>query len=139
MRTAPVKPLLVLLKYNEESVPERKVVISKTKPTKDKINVALIGAGGFAKGVLLPNLQKLSNLYNIRAIVSKTGSDAKTIAGKYDASYATTDFKEALKDDDVGMIIITTRHNLHAKLAIEAARAGKAIFVEKPMALNGEN
>jgi len=138
LKTAANKPLMVLLEYNKEAIPERKIVISKRKISRDKLNVALIGAGGFARGMHLPNLKRLSNLYNTYAIVEKIGSNAKAIAEQYGASYTTTDFREALKDKDVDMVIITTRHNLHAQLAIEAAKAGKAVFVEKPMALNEE-
>ncbi len=138
LKTAASKPLMVLLKYNKEAIPERKIVISKRKITKDKLNIALIGAGNFAKAIHLPNLQKLKNIYNIYAAVSKTGSNAKVISKQYGASYATTDFREVLKDKDVDMVIITTRHNLHAQIAIESAKSGKAVFVEKPMAVNAE-
>lgn len=136
LRAATPKPLIVLLKYDQESISDKKVVISRLKPARDKINLALIGGSGFAKAIHLPNLRRLSNLYRIQAVVSKTGSNAKSIAKRYGASYATTDYREVLKDRDVEMVLISTRHNSHARIAIEAARAGKAIFVEKPMALN---
>jgi len=132
------RPLIVLLEYNKESVLERKTIVSTTKKiSKEKINVALIGAGGFAKGTHLPNLKKLNNFYNIYAISDKDGNNAKSIAKEYGSSYATTDFREVLKDKNVNMAIIATRHNLHTQISIEAAKAGKAVFVEKPMALNG--
>ena len=100
------------------------------------INVAIIGAGNFAKSVHLPNLQRLSNLYSIRAIVSATGSNAKAIAKQFGAAYCSTDYRDVLADDEVDMVMICTRHNLHAKLSMEAAKACKAVFSEKPMALN---
>lgn len=136
LQAAEIKPLIVLLEYNKESIPERKIVTSTKKLSRGKINVALVGAGSFAKEVHLSNLQKLSDLYNIYAIASRTGSNAKAIATQYDAAYATTDFRKVLQDKDVDMVIIATRHNLHAQMAIVAAKAGKAVFVEKPMALN---
>jgi len=133
------RPLIVLLEYNKESTPENKIIISTaTKISKEKINVALIGAGGFARGMHLPNLKRLNNFYNIYAISDKNGNNAKSVAEEYGASYATTDLEEVLKDKKVQMAIITTRHNLHAQISIEAAKAGKAVFVEKPMALNSE-
>lgn len=138
LKTESNKPLIVLLKYNEESTPTRKIIVSENKDPKDKLNVALVGAGSFAKGVHLPNLKKLSNLFNIHAIASRTGSNAKAIATQYDASYATTDYREILEDKDVDIVIIATRHNLHAQMAIEAAKAGKCVLLEKPMALNKE-
>ena len=133
------KPLIVLLKYSEEEKQiERKVYVNKEFKTDGKINVAIVGAGGFAKGMHLPNLKKLSDMYNIYAIMSRTGTNAKSIAVEYGAKYATTDYNEILKDKDVNMVMICTRHNLHAKMAIEALKAGKAVFVEKPLALNEE-
>ena len=115
LKTESNKPLIVLLKYNEESTPTRKIIVSENKDPKDKLNVALVGAGSFAKGVHLPNLKKLSNLFNIHAIASRTGSNAKSIATQYNAPYATTDYREILEDKDVDIVIIATRHNLHAQ------------------------
>jgi len=136
LRAETSRPLIVLLKYAPDALPDRKVVTSGLKPARKKINLALIGGGEFAKAVHLPNLGKLGKSYRIRAIVSKTGSNAKSLAGKYGASYAATDYRQVLEDRDVEMVLISTRHDFHARLAIQAARAGKAIFLEKPMALN---
>ncbi|MBA7509005.1 Inositol 2-dehydrogenase/D-chiro-inositol 3-dehydrogenase [subsurface metagenome] len=132
------KPLIVLLEYNRESKPDVKVVINKFKAVHDRINVGVIGAGNFTKSVHLPNLQKLDKVYRIVAICSKTGGNAESTAEQYNASYATTDYKKLLEDKNIDMVLIATRHNLHVKIAIDAAESGKAIFVEKPMALNEE-
>lgn len=135
------KPLGVLLKYptglersQEEKLQSR--VTFNPKPVSGKINVALIGAGSFAKGMHLPNLKILSSLYHLRAVVDAVGSNAKITAEQFGADYASTDYHEVLADDLVDMVIVATRHNTHAPIAIAAAKAGKAVFVEKPMALN---
>jgi len=132
------KPLIVLLEYNRESKPDVKVVINKFKAVHDRINVGVIGAGNFTKSVHLPNLQKLDKVYRIVAICSKTGGNAESTAEQYNASYATTDYKKLLEDKNIDMVLIATGHNLHAGIAIDAAGFGKAIFVEKPMALSKE-
>lgn len=132
------KPLIVLLEYNKESKPDAKVVINKFKAVHDRINVGVIGAGNFTRSVHLPNLQKLDKVYRIVAICSKTGGNAESTAEQYNASYATTDYRKLLEDKNIDMVLIATRHNLHAKIAIDAAESGRAIFVEKPMALNEE-
>lgn len=153
LRTAPEKPLGVLLSYGLVELPSQswggaggglrdeklatKVTFKPFKPS-GKINVAVIGAGGFAKGMHLPNLQKLSDLYHLRAVVDIVGSNAKSTAERFGADYATTNYEDVLADNDVDMVLVTTRHNLHAPIAMDAARAGKAVFVEKPMALNQE-
>lgn len=134
------KPLIILLKYSEEQQEvKRKIIVKGESFKKDgKINVAIIGAGGFSKSIHMPNLKKLSDIYNIYAIMSRTGANAKAIAEQYGAKYVTTDYDEILNDSDVDMVLICTRHNIHADMAIQAMKKGKAIFVEKPMALNRE-
>ncbi|MCC9296347.1 bi-domain-containing oxidoreductase [Clostridium sp. WLY-B-L2] len=141
LKTSENKPLIVLLEYDNEDSNniERKVYINrKLLKTDQKINVAVIGAGGFAKSMHLPNLRKLSDIYNIYAIMSRTGTNAKAVAEQYGAKYATTDYNEILNDDGVDMVMICTRHNLHASMSMEAMKNGKAVFVEKPMALDKE-
>ena len=141
LKTAEKKPLIVLLKYNQEKENqiERKIEVQPKPIKKDgRIKIAFVGAGDFAKAVHLPNLMKLKDCYNLYAVMSKTGSNAKSTAKKFGAKYATTDYKEMLGDRNIDAVIISTRHNLHARLAIEALKAGKAVFLEKPMALNKE-
>ncbi len=101
---------------------------------KGRVNVAVIGAGAFATGVLLPNLKRL-DVCHLRAVVSRTGYKAKQIARRFGADYCTSDYQEVLADEQVDLVCIATPHNLHAPLAIEAAAAGKDIFVEKPLGM----
>jgi len=134
------KPIGVLFKYKEITKKEitRKITLKPYAIKKDKINVAVIGAGSFAKAYHLPNLRKIP-YYNIRAIVTKAGNNAKNIAKKYDAEYCSTDYKEVLNDEDIDMVLIATRHDLHAPIIIDSANAGKHIFTEKPIALSYED
>jgi len=138
------RPLAALIDYHLNEVDTGQKLQTKVqastvvKKKSGLINVAVIGAGGFAKAMHLPNFQKLSKLYTIRAIVSATGSNAKETARQFGAAYCSTDYHDVLADEDVDMVMICTRHNLHAKIAMEATKAGKAVFLEKPMALNRE-
>jgi predicted dehydrogenase/threonine dehydrogenase-like Zn-dependent dehydrogenase len=134
------RPIGVLFRYKELTKKElvRKVPLKPFVIKADKINVAVIGAGGFAQAHHLPNLKRIP-YYNIKAIVTRTGSNAKEIAEEYGTEYCTTDFKEVLQDENINMVVIATRHNLHAPIIIEAANAGKHIFVEKPIAMSYED
>lgn len=138
LRRGDSKPLVVLLEYHRDLLLKERIIKTSYKIRQDKINVGVIGAGSFAEDVHLPNLQRLNKFYNIYAICCKSGNNAKSLAKKFNAVYATTDYTEILKDKNIDMVLISTRHNLHAKIAIDAANAGKAIFLEKPMALNVE-
>ncbi len=140
LRTDVEKPLGVLLSYELASGNSDAKLATMTPlrsfKRSDKIQVALVGGGNFARAVHLPNLKKLSDRYYLRAVVSGRGSNAKITADLFEADYATTNYDDVLADETVDMVLICTRHNLHAPMAIKAARAGKAIFLEKPMALN---
>ena len=137
------RPLAVLLRYpiaNYKSRAEKlstKVVL-RSKSTSDRIRIAIVGAGSFAKTMHLPNLQELSNLYHIRAIVSATGSNAKVTAEQYGADYFTTDFVDVLKDPEVDAVLICTRHHLHCRQVVAALKAGKHVYCEKPLGLTEE-
>lgn len=142
LQQAGQKPLMVLLDYgtiDQEKLEEyrqhdRKVSISALPVKRDVVNVALIGAGGFATGMHLPNIEKLSDKYRLHCVVNRTGHKAKSEAEKYHAAYATTDYHDVLRDKDVDLVLIATRHDSHASLALQALQAGKHVFVEKPLA-----
>lgn len=131
-------PLAVFLKYPENPTKmARKVpVIFAPKISHHHIGVGFAGVGGFAQGVHLPNFLKMKDIFSIRGIMSRTGSNAKAVAMQYEVPYATTDYKELLSDPDINLIIISTRHDLHASMTLEALKAGKNVFVEKPLALD---
>lgn len=98
--------------------------------------VGLIGAGNFTGATVLPALKKLNA--NIKYISSASGLSATTLAKKFGISSATTNYKDILADSEVDAVMITTRHNAHASMTIEALKAGKHVFVEKPLALTLE-
>jgi len=102
---------------------------------KSKIKVGIIGTGGFAQATLLPIIIENKN-YQITAVCSLDGLTADSTAKRYGAAYATTNYQQILADPEIDLVVIATRHNSHAPIAIEAAKAGKAIFSEKPMAVN---
>lgn len=139
------KPLVILLKYGDENhlltfekyqSNSKKVIINTPPPTKHKINYALVGAGGFATGMHLPNLEKQNKVFNLLAVVNKTGHKAKVAAKQYGASYASSDVEDVIKDDSIDMLLIATRHDSHAELVMKGLNAGKHVFVEKPLATN---
>jgi predicted dehydrogenase/threonine dehydrogenase-like Zn-dependent dehydrogenase len=135
------RPLSVLIDYEideqEHEKLDRRINLNKRAATHSNIiKVAVIGAGNFATNVHLPNLKSLSNLYSITAVADVNGALARKVADKFNAEYCATDYTEVLGDNSIGLVFITTRHNLHSQIVIDSLRAGKNVFVEKPLALN---
>jgi predicted dehydrogenase/threonine dehydrogenase-like Zn-dependent dehydrogenase len=134
------KPLMVLLEYPQrpDALVRRVGMGSSTANKGDKIRVAIAGASSFAQGMHLPNMVILRKDYELRAVMSRTGANARGVATQYQAAYCTTDYQEVLNDDQVDLVMITTRHDLHGQMALQALRAGKHAFVEKPLTLKEE-
>jgi predicted dehydrogenase len=85
----------------------------------------------------MPGIKKAPHVA-LRAVCSTSGVRGKSYARRYGAAYCCTDYNDILKDPDVDVVLITTRHEHHAAQALAALRAGKHVFVEKPMALTEE-
>ena len=134
---AQVKPLLVLLHYPNAAQAKSKTKIDNHGLAygNHKIRIALAGAGSFAKGMHLPNLNKLSEIFHLQAVMSRTGHNAKGTALQFAANYSTTEYQQLLDDPEINAILIATRPDLHASMALAALRAGKHVLVEKPLAI----
>jgi len=96
----------------------------------------VVGAGNFTRMTLLPILKKLKVLP--RGIASLDGLSSSALARKYGIGSSSTDYEQILKDESVGNLIITTRHATHAKMVVQGLKAGKNVFVEKPLCIHEE-
>lgn len=129
----------VVLTYGENSgVEPVRTIELKPRPAKaGKVGIGFVGAGNFAKAVLLPRFKAASDTVLV-GVSTATGVNARTTGEKYGFSYCTTDTDQLLADESIDAVVIATRHGSHAKFAADALRAGKAVFVEKPLAINEE-
>jgi predicted dehydrogenase/threonine dehydrogenase-like Zn-dependent dehydrogenase len=134
------KPLLVLLAYPDSDAAEtvRRVNLAPARAASGRIRVGLAGASSFAQGVHIPNLVILRKQFELRAVMTRTGANARAVATNNEAEYCTTDFEELLQDGDLDLIMIANRHDLHGRMVLQALQAGKHVFVEKPLALQAE-
>lgn len=129
----------VLLKYD----PERKIDVPRISlrdettytPASGKVNIGVIGAGSFARNVLMPILSKAPNV-ELGAIATATGFSARTMGEKYGFAYCAESAEEIIRDSGIDAVMILTRHDTHGPLVAEALEAGKAVYVEKPLAVN---
>jgi predicted dehydrogenase/threonine dehydrogenase-like Zn-dependent dehydrogenase len=125
----------ILVYPQHEINKSRSIEITSNKfSTNGKGILGIIGAGNFTSAMILPCLKNTSA--QIKFISSSSGLSGTTLAKKYKINNSTTDNNIILQDEDVDLIMITTRHNSHAKLVIDSLQNGKNVFVEKPLALN---
>lgn len=105
---------------------------SKTVP----LRIGALGAGSFARGIIFPNLQKAGGLV-FEAVASASGLGAESARKTVGFGRALTP-GELLSDPNVDAVFILTRHDSHARYALEALRRGKPLFVEKPLCAERE-
>lgn len=97
--------------------------------------LGVIGAGNFARTVLLPELRRRGDV-TLRAVVTRRGPSAQQTREAFGFQEASTDIETVLGDPTINAVLVATRHDTHADLAARALAAGKAVLVEKPLALS---
>lgn len=125
-----------ILKYDEKTQlnPNRNIKLKDTNFSGSKGVIGIIGSGNFTKMTMMPALKDSGA--NYKYIASNGGVTGTAVAQKYNIANSTTDYKQVLNDAEVDLVLITTRHDLHAPMVKETLAAGKNVFVEKPLALN---
>lgn len=111
--------------------------VSKIAIARDHLGVSFIGAGSFARGVLLPLVKGVPKIQLV-GVAAATGLSAKNTADQFGFSLTTTDHQDILGDESSDVVFIVTRHDSHSQLASDALRRGKHVFVEKPLATTEE-
>jgi predicted dehydrogenase/threonine dehydrogenase-like Zn-dependent dehydrogenase len=136
-------PLAVLLRYPDDArplpeAPDATAVHLRghRRAASGQVRYALVGAGAFGMSMLVPQMAKRRDVFFLRAIVSRTTVQASNFARANQVEILATDLDEVLRDPEIDLAVIATRHNRHAAQVAAALRAGKHVFVEKPLALS---
>lgn len=132
------KPMISLLEYPENLNRETNIYLPvETKNVRENtIATSLIGCGDFAKGVHIPNLQKLNDSFHLSAVMSYTNHNAWNTARQFNIEQATTNFDDILNNDLIDLVFICTRHIDHGKMVLDSLKKNKHVFVEKPLCLS---
>jgi 1,5-anhydro-D-fructose reductase (1,5-anhydro-D-mannitol-forming) len=95
----------------------------------------IVGTGGIAGNAMAPAIGALGPEGFLAAAVSRDRGRADAFAAKHGARRAYTDYAEMLGDREVDVVYIATPNALHAEQALAAARAGKHVLCDKPLAV----
>jgi predicted dehydrogenase len=135
--------LAVLLQYDEAHAaaavrdfqPKSRLDLAPAGPRgKGELRVALVGSGNLARWAHLPALKKIPYA-RLHAVHSAVGARGRTYGERFGAAYCATDLDQILNDREIDVVLIASRNQHHAAQSVAALRAGKHVFVEKPMAL----
>jgi predicted dehydrogenase len=126
----------IVFDYPREPVPARSVEVARTKPPISSAkadSVGWIGCGAFARSVLIPAVRDAE--LRLVAVASEHGLSARSAAEKFEFEAVCSSADDVFAREDVGAVFITSPHATHADLVCRALRAGKHVFVEKPLAI----
>jgi polar amino acid transport system substrate-binding protein len=126
----------LLLRYTGEPAQELTTGIREayTPRSEGAKGYALVGPGNYAREMLLPLLRR-NKRFAPRWVVASDSLHGRQIAKRYHFFGFATDLGEPLADPSTDLVIISAPNNLHAQMTMECARAGKAVFVEKPLCI----
>lgn len=127
----------VLLTYAEAAPVERRLTLSERVRKDRVVSLGALGAGNFAKNVTFPALRGLNDV-ELVGLASGGGVSAIEAGKRYGFAYATTEAAEVIQDETINTVAVLTRHHLHAEQVVDALRAGKHVFCEKPLAIDAE-
>lgn len=134
-----VEPSLgILLAY--PGGPERQLecrtikLAEKPVSASGKMGVSFVGSGNYATAVLIPAFKEAG--VRLQSVASSTGVSGVHAGRKYGFEETTTDTEELFSNPDTNAVVITTRHDSHARFVLKALQAGKHVFVEKPLCLS---
>lgn len=128
----------VLLTCESATSDVRSVHVEFRKPVAPRTShlaLGVLGAGLYANATLLPVIKKIPGIELI-GIASSGGLHAQHAAKKFGFAYAASRDDDILNDPNINTVAILTRHDTHAELVVKALKAGKNVFVEKPLALD---
>ncbi|MCA1578573.1 MAG: bi-domain-containing oxidoreductase [Acidobacteria bacterium] len=129
----------VVLNYDPEADLTRRVALGGAPAPRQAargIVLGVIGAGGYVPAMLLPHFK--TEGVEFRSIATASGISAHDVGKRFGFVEAVSSADEVLDDNDVNLVVVGTRHDLHAELARKALERNKNVFVEKPLALNDE-
>lgn len=130
----------VLLGYDPDRELERTVELVEgmkaRAPRHRSVRVGVIGAGGYVTAMLLPHFKSAGAEFV--SVATASGVSAVDVGKKFGFKRAASDADSIIEDDEIDLIVVGTRHDLHAELAARALEQNKHVFVEKPLALNDE-
>lgn len=141
-----LKGLGVVFKYPLEGAEVEAIPAPRPAPAQalrlhpsgmDRVRVGVIGCGNYATTMLLPHLKSRSDV-DLVEVATATSLSAANAQSKFDFDRMSTDYQGLLADREIDAVLIATRHDSHSYMVCEALRAGKAVFVEKPLAVTAE-
>ena len=139
-----LKGLGILFSYDQKTTVQRRVrgYLKSPRPVvpaapRSRVRLGVIGCGNYGSSMLLPHLANREDVELVE-VATATAMSAANAQRKFGFRQMSTSYHGLLHDDEIDAVMILTRHSSHASMVAQALRSGKAVFVEKPLAVNDD-
>jgi len=130
----------VLLGYDPSTELRRTIELTEgikpRAPREQSVRIGVVGAGGYVTAMLLPQFKNAGAEFV--SVATASGVTAIDVGRKFGFKQAASDADSVIDNDEANLVVIGTRHDMHAELATKALKRNKHVFVEKPLALNDD-
>lgn len=125
----------IILEFDTEKKQSGRITFRQVKGEATEPRIGFIGAGSFAQNMLLPAV-KAARVGEMIGVATARPNNARYVADKYGFAYCTGSADEIIADSKINTVFIATPHDSHAKYVLASLKAGKHVFVEKPLCLS---
>lgn len=129
----------ILIEYDRaKEIKRNKIIVHRTSqiaPHALQVTIGFIGAGSYAQSYLLPNIPKGENVI-LKGVMTSSSTGSRSVADRFGFEFCTSRENDILESQDINTVFIATRHDTHSEYVIKALKAGKHVFVEKPLCIN---
>jgi polar amino acid transport system substrate-binding protein len=131
----------ILIEYDTEKEIDLKhsridIKLSSGKEIKpSSVSIGFVGAGSYAQSHLLPNIPKVGEVA-LKGVLTSSGTSSRSVAERFGFEFCTGNESDIFESDDINTVFVATRHDTHADYVLKALKAGKHVFVEKPLCLS---
>ena len=131
----------ILIEYDPAKVIRKDEIIihgkQSARNTHPLVSIGFIGAGSYAQGFLLPNIRRSQQVV-LKGVITRTPTGSRSVADRFGFQFCTSKAEDILDNGEINTVFIATRHDSHGRYVIDALRAAKNVFVEKPLCLKLE-
>lgn len=128
----------LLIEYDSASSKKNKLesntITLHSKANSGKIKIGLLGVGNFIKSMHVPNIKQIPE-FELYGVYDSSPINAKAVAEQNKMSKIYSTVEDLIKNKEIDLVIIGTRHKNHAELVLKSLNAGKHVFVEKPLCM----
>ncbi len=125
----------ILIRYDSDATERTSRVDVRPRAPADAVNLAMVGAGNYAQGYLLPNLPSPKSGVCRRIVMTNSGTTSRGVAERFDFESCTSNSDDVFDDSDINAVIVSTRHDSHAEYVVRSIAGGKAVLVDKPLCI----